>query len=236
MSIPNHVAIIMDGNGRWANNLNLPRVYGHRMGVESVRNAVNFSICKKINQLTLFAFSTENFNRPVHEVNFIINLFYRVLREELSSLKQRNVKLNFIGKLEDLPAKVYKLIKLSMQETAANTGLLLTIAINYSGRWHITKTIQTIFADIGKEKNAKTEINEALIDDYIKQDLYSDPDLFIRTSGESRISNFMLWSLAYTELYFTSVHWPDFDDKEFAAAINSFASRERRYGLITEEA
>ncbi len=216
---PKHVAIIMDGNGRWAQLRKLSRIHGHKAGVESVRKVVKQSIKLKIETLTLFAFSSENNKRPNTEIKLLFALFLHVLKAEVIKLNQKNIRLKFIGDLTIFPNNVQKLAKLSVNKLAKNTGLLLVIAVNYGGRWDIVRACQKITGKITEEK--------------IKNNLsISDVDLLIRSSGEIRISNFLLWQCAYSEFYFTKTLWPDFDEDEFLNAINNFNNRQRTFGAI----
>jgi len=234
-SLPSHVAIIMDGNGRWAKSRNLPRIAGHRAGVETVRKIVRACGKKGIDVLTLFAFSSENWRRPEREVTLLMELFVRALQQEVKSLNKNNVRLQMIGDLTALPPKLQKLIKNSEELTKNNSGLTLVIAANYGGRWDMTQAVQKI----SKKITAGEITSEEITPDIIQQQLciadLPEPDLFIRTGGEQRISNYLLWQLAYTELYFTEKLWPEFDDSDFDVALTSFASRQRRFGQTGEQ-
>ena len=226
MTTPQHVAVIMDGNGRWAQRSHLPRVYGHRMGLETAKRLVEHAIGSGISQLTLFALSTENMQRPRAEVDFLLALFAKMLRDELAFFLVKNVRLQIIGNRQVLPQSLQELIEHSEEKSKDNSGLLLTIAVNYSGRWQLTEVAKSLLNE------AAEPIDEALISARINASVTSDPDLLIRTGNEQRISNFMLWSLAYTELYFSDKLWPDFSGDDFEAALAAFAARNRRYGSI----
>jgi undecaprenyl diphosphate synthase len=234
MKTPKHIAIIMDGNGRWARNKGRPRVYGHQVGKKSVTRVVEYCLDHGIESLTLFAMSTENFSRSKFEVEFIIDLLTNSIATELNELNNKNIKLSFIGDTSTLSQKLLDIISKASLVTANNTALNLNIALNYSGRWHITKSINNMIND-RKHSQDNKEITEDEISNMINNDLISEPDLLIRTGGECRISNFLLWSLAYTELFFTKTYWPDFEYKDFEEALNSYSNRNRRYGLIMEE-
>ncbi|MGA2655209.1 MAG: isoprenyl transferase [Gammaproteobacteria bacterium] len=230
--MPEHIVIIMDGNGRWAEKKHLPRVAGHKAGLQTVRNVVTACGHWQIKALTLFAFSSENWGRPAQEVQFLMNLFYSTLIEEIETLHQNNVCLRIIGDRSSLSLELQKAIIHAETLTANNTGLNLAIAINYGGRADITHAMQQIAEKIQQGLITKEEITPELINSHIALAQLPEPDLFIRTSGEIRISNFMLWQLAYTELYFTDTVWPDFDDAALHKAICTFAKRDRRFGTI----
>lgn len=230
--IPQHIAVIMDGNGRWARKRFLPRVAGHKRGVEAVRDLVKE--CAKLNVkfLTLFAFSSENWRRPDDEVSFLMALFMDALKREVTKLHENNIRLILIGDRSRFNADLVAQIEASEKLTANNTGLTLTIAANYGGRWDILQaTNRMIAANPGK--------TEPFIEDdltpYLSMYYAAEPDLFIRTGGEKRVSNFLLWQLAYTEFYFTDTLWPDFNAKAFQAAIASYQQRERRFGRTSEQ-
>jgi len=227
---PKHIAIIMDGNGRWAKSKNLPRSSGHQQGVKSVRTIVKHCAKIGVNTLTLFAFSSENMNRPSEEVGLLFKLFLKVLRNETKKLKDNNIKLDIIGDLSVFTPEIQDLAENSQQQLQNNTGLNLVIAANYGGQWDIAEAAKKIAA-----KAAKGEINPESIDNKVFSvhtalAQYPSVDLLIRTSGEVRISNFLLWDIAYSELYFCETLWPDFDANELDIAINNFHSRDRRFG------
>ena len=229
---PNHVAIIMDGNGRWAKQSHLPRIFGHTFGVNAASNIIAASIKHGIKQLTLFALSTENMQRPLAEVNFILKLFERMLLREVQSFIAQNVKFRFIGERKDLPIKLQDLMNLSEEKSSDNNGLIVTIAVNYSGRWQIANAAQELASKVEAKQLSAKDISEDVFNKQINDLTISDPDLLIRTGSEQRISNFMLWSLAYTEIYFSNSYWPDFNQQEFASALDFFQQKNRRYGLI----
>ncbi len=232
--VPLHIAIIMDGNGRWAQGKHLPRVAGHRAGIQTVRNVVSACGHWGIKALTLFAFSSENWGRPAQEVQFLMNLFYSTLMEEVEALHQNNVCLRIIGDHSGLNPDLQKAIQHAQTLTAMNTGLNLSIAINYGGRWDITQATQVIAEKVKQGLMTVEEITQDVLSAHLSLASLPAPDLFIRTSGELRMSNFMLWQLAYTELYFTDTLWPDFDDAALYKAICAYADRERRYGILAE--
>jgi len=224
----------MDGNGRWAKAKGLPRVAGHKVGAESVKVITKACSSKGVEVLTLFAFSTENWQRPLTEVNFLMDLILRVLKKEINELHASNVRLLFIGDRLKLNKKVQEAINNAEQLTCNNTGLKLVLAINYSGRWDITHAVQKIGKQIASGDVAVENIDEALVAANMELADLPLPDLFIRTSGERRISNFMLWQLAYAELYFTDTLWPDFRKADLEKALEDYAKRERRFGKVGE--
>ncbi|MEW6606128.1 MAG: isoprenyl transferase [bacterium] len=232
--LPGHIAIIMDGNGRWAKGKKLPRVAGHRAGMKTVKRIVKLCGELGIKVLTLYAFSTENWTRPQKEVNTLMNLLREYLRKETGELNRDNVKLNFIGRIEQLSDLIIKDLKWATEKTAHNTGLILNIALNYSGRADIIDAIKKLTADIENKKCSSEDINEPLFEKYLSTANLPEPDLLIRTSGEMRISNFLLWQIAYTEIYITPAYWPDFSRKHFLSAIVDYQKRERRFGGILE--
>ena len=231
-SIPRHIAIIMDGNGRWAKQRFMPRVAGHQRGVETLREAVKACAELGVEYLTVFAFSSENWRRPADEVSFLMTLFLKMLEREISKLHQNNIRLRIIGDRSRFDDK----LKQTMQEaeglTANNSALTLTIAANYGGRWDVMQAMQSLLKE--KPHLAQT-FTEADFQPYLTMSDAPEPDLFIRTGGEQRISNFMLWQLAYTELYFTDTLWPAFDRNELDKAIVSYQKRERRFGRTSEQ-
>jgi len=232
--VPRHVAIIMDGNGRWAKQRLLPRVAGHRKGVEAVRATVRTAIERGVEYLTLFAFSSENWRRPADEVSILMDLFLRALEQEVAKLHENNIRFKTIGDLARFPARIRELIADGEALTARNTRLTFTVAANYGGRRDIAQAAQRYFADHPEVADGPPMAPEAL-DPYLAMSYAPEPDLFIRTGGEQRISNFLLWQLAYTELYFTDLLWPDFDAAAFDAAIASYRNRERRFGRTSEQ-
>jgi undecaprenyl diphosphate synthase len=233
-AVPRHVAIIMDGNGRWAKQRLLPRVAGHRRGVEAVRATVRTAIERGVEYLTLFAFSSENWRRPADEVSILMDLFLRALEQEVAKLHENNIRFKTIGDLARFPSRIRELITAAEVLTARNTRLTLTVAANYGGRRDIAQAAQRFFADHPDAADGPPIVPEAL-DPYLAMSYAPEPDLFIRTGGEQRISNFLLWQLAYTEFYFTDLLWPDFDTAAFDAAIASYRNRERRFGRTSEQ-
>ncbi|AKJ43043.1 (2E,6E)-farnesyl-diphosphate-specific ditrans,polycis-undecaprenyl-diphosphate synthase [Pragia fontium] len=229
-SVPRHVAIIMDGNGRWAKQLGKLRIFGHQEGAKAVRRAVRFAVNHNIEALTLYAFSSENWNRPAQEVTALMELFVRALDKEAGSLHKNNVRLRIIGDTQRFSERLQARIQRAESLTEANTGLTLNIAANYGGRWDITQAFQQIALQVKNGLVEPDEIDEQMVSQRINLCDLSPVDLVIRTGGEHRISNFLLWQIAYAELYFTEVLWPDFDELVFEGALNVFAQRERRFG------
>ena len=229
-SVPRHVAIIMDGNGRWAKSRSKPRHAGHRAGVKSVRASVETAAARGVEYLTLFAFSSENWSRPEEEVSSLMGLFVEALRREVKELHRNNVRLRFVGALEQLSAGLRDKIAKAEEKTAANTGLRLTVAIAYGGRWDIIEAARAVAAQVQDETLKIEDINEECFAGGLQLGDAPDPDLLIRTGGEHRISNFLLWNLAYAELHFMDVLWPDFGEAEFDAALQYFAGKQRRFG------
>ena len=230
--VPRHVAIIMDGNGRWAKKRFLPRFAGHTRGVETVRDVVKYCLERGIEYLTLFAFSSENWRRPTEEVTLLMQLFARALKQEVSKLGRNGVRLKIIGDLSRFDPDLQALIRASEQQTSGNTKLTLSIAANYGGRWDILQAVNRMV----REKPEKSDgWNEDDLEPYLSMSFAPEPDLFIRTGGEERISNFLLWQLAYSELYFTDKLWPEFDVAAFDEAIASYQKRERRFGRTSEQ-
>jgi undecaprenyl diphosphate synthase len=233
-AVPRHVAIIMDGNGRWAKQRMLPRVAGHRKGVEAVRATVRTAIERGVEYLTLFAFSSENWRRPADEVSILMDLFLRALEQEVAKLHENDIRFKTVGDLARFPPRIRELIAAGEALTARNTRLTFTVAANYGGRRDIAQAAQRYFADHPEAADGPPMAPEAL-DPYLAMSYAPEPDLFIRTGGEQRISNFLLWQLAYTEFYFTDLLWPDFDAAAFDAAIASYRDRERRFGRTSEQ-
>ncbi len=227
---PHHVAIIMDGNGRWAEQRRLPRIAGHRAGVEAVRGVVEACGEKGIEVLTLFAFSSENWRRPEEEVGLLMGLFMTALQQEAKKLRRNNVRLRIIGDRSAFSSQLQSRIAEVEQLTRLNTGLTLVVAANYGGRWDITQAARRIAARVKAGELQPEDITPEVFESGLSNHDLPTPDLFIRTGGEKRISNFLLWQLAYTELYFTDTLWPDFDRRAFEDALTSFASRQRRFG------
>ncbi len=233
--LPRHIAIIMDGNGRWAKKRLLPRHFGHKAGLETVRRVVKFCAEKQIEALTLFAFSSENWRRPEQEVSLLMQLFISALNREVNKLHKNNVKLHIIGALHVFPEKLQQLIANAEIITQNNTGLNLVIAANYGGHWDIVEATKKLAQQIEQGTLRSEEITEELLSQQICLAHLPNPDLFIRTGGEKRVSNFLLWQLAYTEMYFTDTLWPDFDQATFTQALESFATRQRRFGRTGEQ-
>ena len=233
--LPSHVAIIMDGNGRWARNKGNERIFGHRHAITSIRETVEAAGELGIKYLTLFAFSTENWDRPKDEINALMSLIIQTVKTELESLHKNNIKLTIIGNMDALPANVKEEILNAIFTTRNNTGLNLIIALSYSGRWDILKAVQQIGKDISNGKIEQENINYETINSYLSTSYIPEPELLIRTSGEYRISNFLLWQIAYTELYFTNTLWPDFRKKDLYQAILDYQKRDRRLGKLSDE-
>lgn len=231
-ALPRHVAIIMDGNGRWARKRFLPRFAGHRRGVETVRDTVKYCLGCGIDYLTLFAFSSENWRRPEEEVTLLMQLFMRALQQEVCKLDSNGVRLKIVGDLSRFDSTLQALIVAAEQQTAGNDKLTLTIAANYGGRWDILQAANRMAQAYPERQGAWSEADLA---PFLAMSYAPEPDLFIRTGGEERISNFLLWQLAYSELYFTDALWPEFDAQAFASAIASYQQRERRYGRTSEQ-
>ncbi len=231
-AVPRHIAIIMDGNGRWARRRRLPRVAGHRRGVETVRSTIRCCVDAGVEYLTLFAFSSENWRRPPDEVSFLMQLFMRALENEVSKLHENGIRLRVVGDLSSFEPRLIALIHEAEALTAANTRLTLTVAANYGGRWDIMQALNRMLKDHPARVGG---FNEAHLVPYLALSYAPEPDLFIRTGGEQRVSNFCLWQLAYTELYFTDALWPDFDAQAFQAALTSYQQRERRFGRTSEQ-
>ncbi len=234
-SVPRHVAIIMDGNGRWGRKRHLPRVAGHKVGLEAVRRTINYCVSAGVEVLTLFAFSSENWRRPKDEVGVLMNLFMTALENEVKKLHQNGVRLRVIGDITAFSPELQQRIRDSEELTRNNTRLQLVIAANYGGRWDITQACRTLAEEVAEGKLRSELITPELIESHLSLTQLPEPDLFIRTGGEQRISNFLLWQLAYTELYFTDLLWPDFDEAAFNEAMNSYASRQRRFGRTGDQ-
>ena len=230
--VPRHVAVIMDGNGRWAKKRFLPRVAGHVKGVELVREMVRSCLERGIRYLTLFAFSSENWRRPQEEVSLLMQLFVKALQQEVEKLDRNGVRLRVIGDLARFDEPLQQLIRQAEAQTAGNTALELTIAANYGGRWDIMQAVNRLATEKADQAG---EWSEADLESRLSMHFAPEPDLFIRTGGEERISNFLLWQLAYTEFYFTPTLWPDFNATEFDKAIASYQARERRFGRTSEQ-
>jgi undecaprenyl diphosphate synthase len=231
-NIPYHVAIIMDGNGRWAKKRGLPRVAGHHEGMQAVKRAVRSANKLGIKILTVYAFSTENWNRPKSEVEYIMKLPAQFISTFLPELIEENVKVRIMGEKNQIPEYTLKAVEQAVEKTYENTGLILNFALNYGGRHEITKAVSDIARAVENGEVKSSDINEKLISSYLMSSELKDPDLLIRTSGEIRLSNFMLWQLSYTELWFTDIYWPDFKADHLIEAVTVFQNRKRRYGGI----
>jgi len=226
--IPRHIAIIMDGNGRWANQRFMPRVAGHSKGLDTVRKVVELCKDSGVEYLTLFAFSSENWRRPKDEVTFLMNLFFKALDKEVAKLHKNNIRLKLIGDLSQFPENIQQRVVEAERLTENNTSLVLTVAANYGGRWDILNAMQKALAE--NPSIDPLSINETWLHPHLAMSYAPEPDLFIRTGGEQRVSNFLLWQLAYTEMYFTETFWPDFDKKAFQESLEWYRKRERRFG------
>lgn len=234
-NIPNHIAIIMDGNGRWAKEHDKPRVYGHKKGVLSVRDVVEGAGEIGLKHLTLYAFSTENWKRPKFEVTALMQLLVNTISKEADALDKNNVKLTTIGAIDSLPPNCKKELNKAILKTEKNTGLNLILALSYSSKWEIIEAVKNISKDVLENKLSIENIDENVIDDYLNTKNIPDPELLIRTSGEHRISNFLLWQIAYSELLFSSKLWPDYRKEDLFEAIVNYQKRERRFGLTSEQ-
>ncbi len=230
--LPNHVAVIMDGNGRWAKHRGMPRVMGHHRGVDTLKTLLRCCNDWGIGALTAYAFSTENWGRPGEEVDFLMLLFERVLHQELKELMAENVRIRFVGNLQALPQSLQAAIERAMTETQDNPGIQFTIATNYGGRQEIIQACRAIAVQVQQGQLAPGDIDESIFEQHLYTQGLADPDLLIRTSGEMRISNFLLWQLAYAEMYITETLWPDFDRDEFHQALLDYQQRHRRFGKL----
>lgn len=234
-AIPSHIAIIMDGNGRWAKNRSMPRIAGHHEGMKTVRKITRCADDLGVKALTLYAFSTENWKRPKPEVEFLMNLPGQFLTSFMPEIMERNIRIEMIGVMESLPKHTQNVLKKAMQQSANNTGLVLNFAMNYGGRAEIVMAMQTLMREVEAGKLTIEELTEEHISQQMMTAHLPEPDLLIRTSGEVRLSNFMLWQLAYTEFWFADVHWPDFDEACLKEAISVYQNRNRRYGGLKGE-
>ncbi|MBD2185231.1 isoprenyl transferase [Aerosakkonema funiforme] len=230
--LPRHVAVIMDGNGRWAKRQGLPRIVGHRRGVDALKDLLRCCRDWGVEALTAYAFSTENWGRPLEEVDFLMTLFERVLRQELREMMEENVQIRFVGNLNALPRSLQAEIERSMNETKDNQGIKFTVATNYGGRQEIVQAARAIAHQVQQGLLQPEQIDEALFQKHLYTSGICDPDLLIRTSGEMRISNFLLWQMAYAEIYITETLWPDFDRTEFHRALCDYQKRDRRFGKV----
>ncbi len=233
-NLPLHIAVIMDGNGRWAKKQGANRIFGHRNAVEAVKQTTEGCAELGIKFLTLYAFSTENWSRPKHEVNGLMHLLVSTIKKETATLTKNNVRLTAMGDLVKLPKSCQRELQESMEHTKHNTGLTLNLALSYSGRWEILEAVKGLLKDVKSGSIAQEDINYDLFSDYLCTKGIPDPELLIRTSGEMRISNFLLWQIAYTEIYITDVLWPDFRKEHLIEAIGAYQKRERRFGKVIE--
>jgi undecaprenyl diphosphate synthase len=234
-NMPQHVAVIMDGNGRWAKKKGALRIFGHRNAVQAVRDVTEGCGELGVKYLTLYAFSTENWKRPKEEVDGLMELLVNTVKQEIKTLMENKVRLKTIGETSHLPADCQENLNWAMDQTKDNTGLTLIMALSYSGRWELTTAIKALVEDVENKKISKAQINEQLLENYLQTSGIPDPELLIRTSGEMRISNFLLWQIAYTELYITPTLWPDFRKEHLYEAIWSYQQRERRFGKTSEQ-
>lgn len=234
-SLPKHVAIIMDGNGRWAKKKGAARVFGHKNAIKAVRDVTEGCAELGVEYLTLYAFSTENWSRPKFEVTALMELLVSTLTSEMKTLMDNGVKLDTIGDTESLPKKCQKELKEAMEKTSKNSGMTLVLALSYSGRWDLTQATKAIALDVKEGKIDAENIDQDLIDKYLNTSGIPDPELLIRTSGEQRISNFLLWQMAYTEFFITDTLWPDFRKEHLYEALISYQERERRFGMTSEQ-
>jgi undecaprenyl diphosphate synthase len=232
LRLPQHIAVIMDGNGRWAKKRRLPRIMGHQKGVDTLKDLLRCCRDWGIPALTAYAFSTENWGRPTEEVEFLMTLFERVLRRELKEMQEENVRIRFVGNLSALPESLQQEIERSMEDTKENTGIQFSVATNYGGRQEILHACRAIAQQASEGKLNPDEIDDALFEKHLYTQGIINPDLLIRTSGEMRVSNFLLWQIAYAEIYVTQTLWPDFDRSEFHQALLAYQQRERRFGKI----
>ena len=234
-ALPSHIAIIMDGNGRWAKEKGRLRVFGHQNGVKAVRDTVEAAAELGIQHLTLYAFSTENWNRPKFEVSALMELLVATISKETKTLMENNIRLNAIGDLSQLPKSCYDELQVAMEKTKGNSRMTLHLALSYSARWEITQAVKKIAIEIEAKKMTSEDITEQTFEHFLSTENIPDPELLIRTSGETRISNYLLWQLAYAELYFTTKLWPDFRKEDLYEAIYNYQNRERRFGMISEQ-
>ncbi len=233
--LPRHIAIIMDGNGRWSKNQSKPRHLGHEAGLETLKNTIEAVAKRGIPHLTVFAFGVENWLRPDEEVNYLMGLFLRALNRDIERLHENEIRLRFIGNRAGLQADLIESMEEAERLTEQNHKMTLIVAFNYSGRWDLVQACQSLAEKVAENKLASSDINETLISQHLSTAAFPDPDLFIRTSGEQRLSNFLLWQLSYAELYFPEKYWPEFDEEELEKALDFYATRERRFGQISEQ-
>lgn len=234
-SVPKHIAVIMDGNGRWAKAQGKPRVFGHKAGVAAVRKTISGAVSLGVKAVTLFAFSSENWRRPEEEVNLLMELFITALSKEVKRMHKNNLRLRVIGDKSQFSNRLQSKITSAEELTAGNSGMVVNIAANYGGKWDITNAVKAIASEVSQGELSVEDINESLVQQHLTMADLPEVDLLIRTSGECRISNFMLWQLAYAEMYFTPECWPDFDEESLAEAVSWFVNRERRFGCTGEQ-
>lgn len=235
MEVPKHIAIIMDGNGRWSKAHAKPRHFGHKAGLESLKKIIEAAAKRGVSYLTVFAFGIENWLRPSVEVNYLMNLFLTALRRDIGRLHENSIRVQFIGDRQRVHADLIRSMQEAESLTRDNSRMTLIVAFNYSGRWDIREACQRLAEKVAANQLSAADINEDLISQNLSTAAWPDPDLFIRTSGEQRLSNFLLWQLSYAELYFTDKHWPEFNEAELDKAIAFYAARERRFGKISEQ-
>jgi len=233
--LPKHIAIIMDGNGRWAKGKGMPRVFGHKSGVKAVRETTEAAAELGIEYLTLYAFSTENWNRPAFEVKALMTLLVETIKGEVKTLNKNNIRLQAIGDISKLPEKSYKALLKAIDDTKQNTRMTLVLALNYSAKWEIMNAVKDLASQVESGKLKAEDLDENVFADALETKGMPDPELLIRTSGETRISNFLLWQIAYSELYFTPIFWPDFRKKDLFEAVLNYQQRERRFGKTSEQ-
>lgn len=233
--IPQHIAIIMDGNGRWAKRQNLDRAFGHKEGIRAVRKVIEAAAKAEVSYITLYTFSTENWNRPVEEVKALMSLMIQAVANETPDLIKNNIRVKVIGDIDRLPADTQKALDFCLSETAQCTGTTVVLALSYSSKWELTKAIKDIISDVDSGKITKEAVDEDLINQYLSTKGIPDPDILIRTGGELRISNFLLWQIAYSEFYFTDELWPDFNEESLYKSIVDYQNRERRFGKTSEQ-
>jgi undecaprenyl diphosphate synthase len=234
-NLPKHIAIIMDGNGRWAKGKGMPRVFGHKSGVKAVRETTEAAAELGIEYLTLYAFSTENWNRPAFEVKALMTLLVETIKGEVKTLNKNNIRLQAIGDISKLPEKSYKALLKAIDDTKQNTRMTLVLALNYSAKWEIMNAVKDLASQVEAGKLKAEDLDENVFADALETKGMPDPELLIRTSGETRISNFLLWQIAYSELYFTPIFWPDFRKKDLFEAVLNYQQRERRFGKTSEQ-
>ena len=234
-NLPKHVSVIMDGNGRWAKKQGAARVFGHKNAIKAVRDTVEGCAELGISHLSLYAFSTENWGRPKKEVDALMQLLVSTIKSEMNTLMKNDVKLSSIGDIENLPTKCYNELQIAKEQTAQNNGLNLILALNYSGKWDITQALKKALTACQNDELSDKDLTDSTIESFLSTAGIPDPELLIRTSGEFRISNFMLWQLAYTEIYITEILWPDFRKEHLINALRNYQTRERRFGKVISE-